>query len=246
MKIIIFSDVHITRSSVDRTALALRFVADCCEDADIVIVLGDLFDFYHGYDGYIYPWYRSITESLKKLVERGKQVYFLEGNHEFLMGRYYEQYTGIVCKQEMTLEIDGKKIFIAHGDGFASLSLARVLKHSFSYRIMDMLGPSLTWTIASLSRPFLSRSRKGYNETVRNIFRAYARQKFADGYDVVILAHSHIPDVLEVNDGQSTRKYLNTGDLAQYGSFVAYETASGFSLKKWGSAGNDDFLKNSA
>lgn len=237
MKIVFFSDVHITRTSVDRTALTLRFVADCCEDADMVVVLGDLFDFYHGYDGYIYPWYRSVTESLKKLVERGKKVYFLEGNHEFLMGPHYEQYTGIECAQEMTLEIEGKKIFIAHGDGFASMSLARILKHSFFYRVMDILGPSLTWAIASLSRPFLSKSRKGYSEKVRNIFRAYARQKFDDGYDVVILAHSHIPDALDLNDGDRVRKYLNTGDLVQYGSFVAYESSSGFSLRKWGSSG---------
>lgn len=234
MKIVIFSDVHITRTSIDRTALVLRFVADCCDDADIVVVLGDLFDFYHGYDGYIYPWYRSVTEGLKKLVERGKRVYFLEGNHEFLMGRYYEQYTGIVCKQELTFEIGGKKIFIAHGDGFARLSLAQILKRPFFYRIMDMLGPSLTWAVASLCRPFLSKGHKEYSEKVRNIFRAYALQKFADGYDTVILAHSHIPDVLEVSDHGSTRKYLNTGDLAQYGSFVTYEASSGFLLKKWG------------
>lgn len=237
MKVVIFSDVHITRTSVDRTALVLRFVTDCCDDADIVVVLGDLFDFYHGYNGYIYPWYRSITEGLKRLVERGKQVYFLEGNHEFLMGRYYEQYTGIVCKQEMTLEIEGKKVFLTHGDGFAGVSLARVLKRSFFYRVMDILGPSLTWAIASLSRPFLSRSRKGYSEKIRDIFRDYARQKFAEGYDVVVLAHSHIPDVLEVNDDGSAKKYLNTGDLARYGSFVAYEASSGFSLKRWGSSG---------
>lgn len=244
MKIVIFSDVHITRTSVDRTALALRFLTDCCEDADMVVVLGDLFDFYHGYDGYIYPWYLSVTESLKKLVERRKQVYFLEGNHEFLMGDYYERYTGIACRQELALEIEGKQIYIAHGDGFATLSLARLLKHSFWYRIMDMLGPSLTWAIASLSRPFLSRSRKGYNEGVRNIFRGYARQKFTEGYDVVVLAHSHIPDIFEVRENNSIKQYLNTGDLAQYGSFVTYETGSGFSLKKWGSIGNDDYLTN--
>ena len=236
MKIVFFSDVHITRSSIDRTALGLRFLTDCCEDADMIVVLGDLFDFYHGYDGYIYPWYRSMVESLKKLVQRGKQVYFLEGNHEFLMGRYFEEYTGIVCKQEMTIEIDGKNVFVAHGDGFAGMSLARVLKHSFFYGIMDLFGPSLTWAIASLFRPLLSKSRKEYSEKVRNIFRDHARQKFAEGYDVVVLAHSHIPDVLEVKDNHGpVKKYLNTGDLARYGSFVTYETSLGFSLKKWGS-----------
>ncbi len=150
------------------------------------------------------------------------------------MGGYYEKYTGIVCRQEMTLEIEGKKIYIAHGDGFASLSLARVLKHSFFYRIMDMLGPSLTWTIASLSRPFLSRSRKGYNETVRNIFRAYARQKFAEGYDVVILAHSHIPDVFEVNDGQSIKTIPQYGRSRPIRQFCSIRNRIGLFSEKMG------------
>ncbi len=236
MKIVFFSDVHITRSSVDKTALVLRFVTDCCEDADTVVVLGDLFDFYHGYDGFIYPWYRSVTDGLKKLVERGKQVYFLEGNHEFLMGDYYEKYTGIACRQELTLECEGKKVYIAHGDGFAHLSLARVLKRPFFYRVMDIFGPSLTWTIASLCRPFLSKSRKEYKEMVRDIYRKYAGQKFSEGYDIVILAHSHIPDSFEVRETGAVKQYFNTGDLARYGSYVVYETLSGFSLKKWGSA----------
>jgi UDP-2,3-diacylglucosamine hydrolase len=236
MKIVLFSDVHITRSSVDRTALALRFVTDCCDDADVVVVLGDLFDFYHGYDGYIYPWYRSVTDGLRMLVERGKQVYFLEGNHEFFMGDYYEKYTGIVCRHELTLECEGKKVYISHGDRFARFSLARVLKRPFFYRIMDVLGPSLTWTIASLSRPFLSKSRKDYNETVRDVYRDYARHKFAEGYNVVVLAHSHIPDHFEVGDDSAIKQYFNTGDLARYGSYVVYESASGFSLKNWGLA----------
>ena len=238
MKIVLFSDVHITRASVEKTALTLRFLTDGCEDADMIVVLGDLFEFYHGYDGYIYPWYRSVTDGLKTLVERGKRVYLLEGNHEFLMGDYYEKYTGIACRQELTLECEGRKVYIAHGDGFARLSLARALKRPFFYRVMDIFGPSLTWTIASLCRPFLSKSRKDYNETVRDIYRGYAGQKFAEGYDVVVLAHSHMPDTFEVSDGGSVRQYLNTGDLARYGSFVIYETSSGFSLKKWGMAGN--------
>ncbi len=234
MKIVFFSDVHITRTSVDKAALTLRFISDYCEEADMVVVLGDLFDFYHGYDGYVYPWYRTIVDCLKGLVERGKSVVFLEGNHEFAMGRYFEEYTGVTCAVEMSLDVDGKKVFLAHGDGFANLSLARLLKQPFFYRIMDLLGPGLTWRVVSLVRPFLSRRSKKYSEVVRDIFRSRARRKLAEGYDVVILGHSHIPDILEVGAGPAEKRYLNTGDLATYASFVTYETSTGFSLRTIG------------
>lgn len=231
MKIVFFSDVHMARTGTDRAAFTLRFLADTCEDADMVVVLGDLFDFYHGYDGYIYPWYRSVTDGLKSLVNRGKAVFFLEGNHEFDMGKYFEEYTGATCTRELTLDVEGKKVFIAHGDGFSKFSLARFLKRPFFYRIMDLLGPTVTWGVVTLMRPVLSRREKGYSEEVRNVFRSYARTKFAEGYDVVILAHSHIPDILETDDATGKQKYFNTGDLVRYSSFVLYETSTGFSLK---------------
>lgn len=237
MKIIFFSDVHITRNSVDRVALSLRFITDYCEDADMVFILGDLFDFYHGYDNYVYPWYRPVVDILKGLVARGKGVFFLEGNHEFSMGKYFEDHTGIACVRELTMDIDGKKVYIAHGDGFSRFSLARFLKRPFFYRIMDLLGPVATWNIAMLMHPILSRRKKEYSEVVQNAFRAFARTKFSEGYDAVILAHSHMPDVFEMNDGAVKKIYLNTGDLATYASFVSYETSSGFALKTCSQAG---------
>ncbi|MDD3845146.1 MAG: UDP-2,3-diacylglucosamine diphosphatase [Syntrophorhabdaceae bacterium] len=238
MKIVFFSDVHMTRTSVDRAVLTLRFIADYCEDADMVVVLGDLFDFYHGYNGYIYPWYRTMADSFRNLVGRGKSVFFLEGNHEFSLGKYFEDYTGVTCATELSLDIDGKRVFLAHGDGFARLSLGRLLKRPFFYGIMDFLGPDLTWSIATLMRPLLSRKSKGYNEMVRDVFRSHARTKFSEGYDVVILAHSHIPDIVEIGDGPAKKRYLNTGDLVSYASFVSYETSSGFSLRTLGPVEN--------
>ncbi len=173
MKIIFFSDVHITRKSVDRVALSLRFITDYCEDADMVFILGDLFDFYHGYDNYVYPWYRPVVDILKGLVARGKGVFFLEGNHEFSMGKYFEDHTGITCARELTIDIDGKKVYIAHGDGFSRFSLARFLKRPFFYRIMDLLGPAvdMEYRHAHAPHPFPPQERvqRGRSERLQDI-----------------------------------------------------------------------------
>ena len=237
MKIIFFSDTHISRKSVDRMALTLRFITDYCDDADMVFIVGDLFEFYHGYDNYIYPWYNPIADTLKNLVARGKSIFFLEGNHEFSMGRYFEEHTGVTCARELSMEIEGKKVYVAHGDGFSRFSLARLLKRPFFYRLMDHLGPAVTWKVAMFMHPFLSRREKGYSDAVQKAFRAIARAKFSEGHDVVILAHSHMPDVFEMNEGAAKKIYLNTGDLVTCASFVSYETSSGFSLKKCSTEG---------
>lgn len=234
MKLIFFSDTHLTDRSFDRMRYVKDFLNDVCEGADKVFVLGDLFEFYHGYDGYIYPWYAGIVDSLKRLVERGKEVYLLEGNHEFEMGGFFQTHTGITCVKELTIDIEGKRTYIAHGHGFDTLCLGNILKSPFIYAVMDCFGPGLTWRIAMAMGIFLSKKKKRYNPKVVEAFRRYARLKQDEGCDAVILAHSHIPDrTSSVVDGKE-KVYLNTGDFIEHGSYVEYTTGDGFQIKRYG------------
>ena len=84
---IFFADTHLTKKNKKKLRMVEIFIRNVCIDADMVFVLGDLFEFYHGYEGYIYPWYRPIVDAFKTITEQGKSVYFLEGNHEFDMGQ---------------------------------------------------------------------------------------------------------------------------------------------------------------
>jgi UDP-2,3-diacylglucosamine hydrolase len=234
MKLIFFSDTHLTDRSFDKMGHVRDFLNDVCGDADKVFVLGDLFEFYHGYDGYIYPWYADIVGSLKRLVENGKEVYLLEGNHEFGMGEFFQTHTGIVCAKEMAVDIEGKRTYIAHGHRFDRFCLGNILKSPFIYAVMDRFGPVLTWKIAMAMRIFLSKKQKPYSVKVKEAFRRYARQKHDEGYDVVVLAHSHMPDRTPPVGVGKEKVYLNTGDFIEHGSYVEYTTGEGFQLRRYG------------
>jgi hypothetical protein len=107
-----------------------------------------------------------------------------------------------------------------------------MLKSNLAARVMDLLGPGLTWSIAMGARVFLSKKKKGYNKKVRDRFREYARKILDEGLDAVILAHSHMPDRLEHNSGERKAIYPNTGDLLKHSAYVSYESSSGFEIKK--------------
>jgi UDP-2,3-diacylglucosamine hydrolase len=231
MKIVFFSDAHLDKKDDGRTVLLIRFISEICKDADMLVILGDFFEFYHGYDGYIYPWYREVINSLKNFVNKDKQVYFIEGNHEFHMGNFFETYTGIKCMDDLTINIDNKKILVTHGYQIRKNYLVKFLKTSFIYSIMDILGPVLTWKIAAISGKFLSRKKKAYNKNVLNIFRQFAREKLNDGYDAIILAHSHMSDKMEYISGNTKKYYLNTGDIIKSSTYVEYNTGTGFEVK---------------
>ncbi len=201
----------------------------------MVVVLGDLFEFYHGFGTYTYPFFTEVIEALRDLaVER--PVYFVEGNHEFGMGKHFESCTGVKCVDRLAINIDGKKVFLSHGDEIGAPTLRSILKSRPVYALMNFLGPKLTWRIAMACRPLLSRSEKGYNEKTLKRFRRYASRKLAEGYDGVVLAHSHMADLHEETAGGKPKTYMNTGDLIGSSSYGVYVSGKGFAVESYSAA----------
>jgi UDP-2,3-diacylglucosamine hydrolase len=233
MKAIFFSDAHLTDNEADRIGTVSRAIRDITKDADVVFFLGDLFEFYHGYDGFVYPFYKEFVELLSD-VAAGRPVYFIEGNHEFGLGRHFESYTGVRCVESLTINIDDRKVFLSHGDEIGSPILRRVLKSRVIYSIMDGLGPGLTWKIAMMSRIFLSKSHKPYDRKILNRFRRYGRKKLQEGYDAVILGHSHMADIEEYEWNGRQKTYLNTGDFITSLTYGVYVTEKGFAVRRYG------------
>jgi UDP-2,3-diacylglucosamine hydrolase len=233
MKVVFFSDTHLRDKNQATVRYVERFIEEVCVSADMVFVVGDLFEFYHGYEGYIYPWFRSVIEALKSIADQGKPVWFIEGNHEFGMGGYFESYTGIHCSKSVEIELDGRKVFVAHGDDFSGYSFARLFRSRIVYGLMDLLGPGLSWKAAMVVRFLLSNKKKRPNEKVMKRFRNYAKEKLDMGYEAVILAHSHMPDRCEFEYSGQKRVYLNTGDLVRQSSYVEYTSESGFNVRKY-------------
>ncbi len=137
----------------------------------------------------------------------------------------------------MTIEIDNKKMFLAHGDEATNAVFVKALKLPFIYAVMDALGPSLTWKVAMACRIFLSKRRRIYSQKVRDAFRVYAKRKLDEGYDAVILAHTHIADLIEYEDGPTNKTYLNTGDLIANMTYGDYTTSGGFAVRTYEQGG---------
>jgi len=232
MKAVFFSDAHLADNEAGRVSAISRVILDITKDADAVFILGDLFEFYHGYEGYVYPFYKESVDLLAKLA-RERPVYFIEGNHEFGLGRHFESYTGVRCVESLTINMDDRKVFLAHGHDLGRSFLRRALKSRFVYAIMDRLGPSLTWKVAMMSRPLLSKSHKPYDGRILNRFRRYGRRKLQEGYDAVILGHSHMADIEEYEWNGRKKTYMNTGDLITSFSYGVYVTGKGFAIGRY-------------
>ena len=68
-----------------------------------------------------------------------------------------------------------------------------------------------------------SRSNYSRGIMVDNLQRDFAKKKIKDGFDFVVLAHSHFPEVLEETTDDKKGIYANPGDWIKEFSYLVYQ-----------------------
>ncbi len=80
--VVVYSDVHLREPADATTALFVQTLK-AINNIDVVILLGDIFDFI--YAGHSFYWKRwaEVWNTLQHLKNKGTKLCFLEGNHDF-------------------------------------------------------------------------------------------------------------------------------------------------------------------
>lgn len=233
MKSIFISDAHINGIDSPQQHLICGFLDSIKEDTESLFILGDFFDFWFGFDEIIpYP-YLPILSKLLELKERGVRMVYVEGNHDFFMGPFFRDILGAeIYPKEATLYLAGKRVLLAHGDladrrDYGYRVLRWLLRSRAFLALARLIPPSLLFKIA---RRFsgMSRRFKYRSQALKEALRGFARRKWEEGYEVVILSHSHTPEVIEDGSG---RLYINTGDWVENFTYVELKEGR-FRLKK--------------
>lgn len=240
---IFLSDAHFTGENRNDQERLIRFLEMERENLDTLVLLGDLFEFWFGFEGYIYKEYLPILEQLKSLSRGGVRIRYVEGNHDFSLGSFFERDLGAeVYVDEMEETVGGKRIYVAHGDrvnprDYGYRLFRRTVKNRFSYALIRWGGPGLSMKIA---KQLSARSRRKNREQSPDhipIFRTFAMHKFREGIDIVILGHSHYPEeIVQRIDGRE-KAYFNVGDWMTFCSYLRYNPGSGFELCYHGDQG---------
>lgn len=198
-------------------------------EVDDLYILGDFFDFWFSDRGFIYPEFRDIVEMLAELKERGIRLHLCEGNHDFFLADYFARHMGVeVITDWATINLEGKRVLVSHGDTVDErnrryMLLRKVLRSSFFYKLQRSLPISLLWKLAQI---FSRASKEMTAETADALakkMRRFSQRKFRDGFDAVILGHSHrhLFSTTTVNGAPRTMVLL--GDWVRHNSYLCYE-----------------------
>lgn len=201
-----------------------------------LFLLGDMFEFWVGYRHVVFSPYVPMLETLRRLREAGTRIVCVEGNHDFHLGSYFAETLGCrILPDGGDVDLDGKRVFIAHGDlvnpddrGYRLLR--RTLRSAPMRLLMSLAPPDLTWRIAHrASRE--SRKKHGANRerwVPAEIVRAHARHRFAEGYEAVVTGHFHAPLLEQKPEGT----IVALGDWITQYSYALWENGA-FSLHSY-------------
>ncbi|MCX7797772.1 MAG: UDP-2,3-diacylglucosamine diphosphatase [Melioribacter sp.] len=198
----------------------LKFATDNCDE---LFIMGDLFDYWFEYKRVIQKGFYRIYAAMKEFSENGKKIHYFIGNHDFLHVDFFEKEIGaFLYYKPLTVDLNGKKFFIGHGDGLIKNDvgykiLKSFLRNKLLQRIYSLIHPDLGIKIASFS----SKTSRHYNSRKHkedNLFDI-AKEKIDSGYDYVVFGHSHVRTFNRYKHGI----YINLGSWLEkpcYGKFT--------------------------
>ncbi len=183
------------------------------KDGDRLYILGDLFEFWFEYKNVVPKEHLDILIRLKELTEEGVKVIYVAGNHDFWLGDFLSEEIGIdIHKESLSVEHQGKRIFIIHGDGLAKKDrgyriLKKILRNRTNIWLYRQLPPDIGIPLAKkVAR--LSRSHTSKKEHYLEDYIDFAKEKIDQGHDAVVMGHTHHPMIRDLGNGI----YLNVGD----------------------------------
>jgi UDP-2,3-diacylglucosamine hydrolase len=249
------SDAHFTGERSEGMDAFLRFLDSQKDEIGHLVILGDLFEFLFGFkDGlpsqngsdleksFPFPDYLPVFRGLQRLADQGIHIQYFEGNHDFFLSSFFEDWFRMkveVYPDGREESLGGRRAFVAHGDlsnpkQWKYRLFRRIVKNRAMYDLIQRVGPQWSRRVAlEMSHKSHEIYRARDPRSLVEAFHAFAHRKFLEGFGVVVLGHSHVPErIEEIIEGRKCL-YLNVGDWVTHRSYLKFIPPDQFELRQY-------------
>jgi UDP-2,3-diacylglucosamine hydrolase len=229
------SDSHLgaptQAQSLPREKKLVRWLDEVKQDAEVIFLLGDLFDFWCEYKTVVPKGFVRVLGKLAEITDSGIPVYFFVGNHDLWMKDYLNTELNIpVFHSPQVFDINGKQFFIGHGDGLGPgdkgyKRMKKVFTNPFCQWLFRWLHPDLGVRLAqhlSVKNKLISGDddAKFLGEDNEWLVQYAKRKLETQHYDYFIFGHRHLPLDIQL---KPKSKYINLGDWVKYFTYGKYD-----------------------
>lgn len=111
------SDLHLGSDHSGSMTVFQRFIAEVAPQAEVLYILGDLFEYWAGDDDMEDEFHARVITALRSFTTRGTKVYLLHGNRDLLMGEALAEACHATLLPDPTLiDLHGTPTLLSHGD----------------------------------------------------------------------------------------------------------------------------------
>ena len=213
----IISDLHINNQGGDNDfflndGLFIKYLKDTIGKIDYFVFNGDIFECWksRSWGKFKTKFWNIVREKIGIFtticdgILKDKKITYIYGNHDKIV---YKQNLIPHTKEELILNIDGQKIYIAHGHQ----------PDLFNSR-WPIIGTFCTWFLAfferlgwgNIDKQALKGSKKALSREAKNkkIFHKYAKEIYKKHHSkVIVFGHTHKHEIVEFEEFT----YVNTG-----------------------------------
>lgn len=237
------SDFHLGAPNDEKSRIReKRIVAWLNEiesSAKEIFLVGDVFDFWFEYKHAVPRGFTRLLGKISQLTDKGIPVHFFCGNHDMWMFDYFKNEIGVtIHNDEFQPTINGKKFYIAHGDGLGPGDkgykfIKKVFRNRMCQWAFARLHPNFGIGIAS----YFSRKSRASNADEDSLYVGVQREWLyifvnenhpkiqADFY---IFGHRHLPLKYKIEEAH----YFNLGEWLNYFTFGRFDGEQ-FELLTW-------------
>ena len=237
-KIYFASDQHFgvpnLKESRIREEKFIRWLDSIKKDAQVLFLMGDLFDFWHEWKYVVPKGYIRVLGKIAELKDSGIDIYFFVGNHDLWMKNYFEEELGIpVYFDKRYYEINDKNFLLAHGDGLGPgdkgyKRMKKVFTNPLAQWAFRWLHPDIAMRIANYmsqkNKLISGEEDKAFLGEDKEFLIQYSKEKLkTENLDYFVFGHRHLPLIFNLEKGA---KYINLGDWIVYFTYGVFDGVS--------------------
>ena len=234
-KIYFASDQHFGAPTAEKSKLReqkfIQWLDIVKKDAEVIFLLGDLFDFWFEYKTVVPKGFVRVLGKLAEIRDSGIPIHFFVGNHDLWMEDYFEKELNIPVYHEPKEFTFGDKTFlIGHGDGLGPGDLGyKRMKKVFTNPLCKWLFRWLHPDIGVGLATYLSVKNKLISGDEDVVFLGeenewlvqYCKEVLkSKHYNYFVFGHRHLPMSLEVGEKS---EYVNLGDWISYFTYGVFD-----------------------
>ncbi|MFN4083458.1 MAG: UDP-2,3-diacylglucosamine diphosphatase [Bacteroidia bacterium] len=228
------SDFHLgipdKESSLKREKLIVKWLNNIKPTCKELFIVGDVFDFWFEYKFVIPKHFVRLQAAIANFTDDGIPVHFFHGNHDLWQFGYFEEELGVtVHKKPLTITLDNKRFYIAHGDGLGPGQkkfkfILSIYRNYFFQRLFAFFHPSVGITLANYF------SHQSKLKTFDGNFTFYGEKEHLVQHsktvlqnqhiDYFIYGHRHLPMIYDLD---KTSKYINLGDWIGFNTYAVFD-----------------------